>query len=68
MFLVYVRGPSGLQPQRWSELFHDSWGRPYPQVATHKLAAEESFLPLDVLAKKYPPPAEVHAARLVQTG
>lgn len=55
---VWVRGSRGPSPQVWSEFFT---GKDSSQerlvLAHHEMKAGDAGLPLDTLAKRYPPPA-----------
>lgn len=56
--LVWVRGTRGPSPQVWMEFRtgKDS-GQERLVLAHHEMKVGEAGLPLDALAKRYPPPA-----------
>lgn len=56
MYLVYTRGFKGPVPEKWSELFVNTNGKPISSLAKHKLTEQEAALPFSVLSKMYPPP------------
>ena len=55
-FFVWVSGPKGLNPQKWSELNFglNNWKKQIV-VAWHPLSADQFLLPIDDLTKSFPP-------------
>lgn len=54
---VWVRGPNGPQPQKWSpEAFEVSEARMQVAISIRELTPAEWEMSLAALAKRYPPP------------
>jgi hypothetical protein len=56
-YFLWVRGLSGPEPQKWTELDFGIGGWKRETVLAYReLAEEERHLPLSALASRYPPP------------
>lgn len=63
-YLVYVQGPRGPEPQRWSERpaspGSGHWSKKSGRVLrVVEIGADDFALPFDELARKFPAPGEV---------
>jgi hypothetical protein len=57
-WLVWIHGARGPSPQKWTtQCFEAHPNRLQSVMARHPLSIAEARLTLDVLAKRYPPPA-----------
>jgi hypothetical protein len=58
MWLIWVRGFRGWEPQKCAELQTNGAGVPISVTYRHALTAEQFKLPLRELEKIFPPPPE----------
>jgi len=56
MFLIYVHGMKGPQPQKVETIPINSQGKLLPTLAKHVLRPDEHGLPLKILEALYPAP------------
>lgn len=66
-YLVYVAGPRGPEPQRWSDrptsIGSDHWSEKCGRVLhVVEIGADDFALPFDELARKFPMPVVVAPA------
>jgi hypothetical protein len=57
MWLAWIKGPKGPEPQLWHVKPHASAGKPVEPLAERLLTEREQSISLDELAMRYPAPA-----------
>lgn len=55
-YVVWVRGLSGPEIQKWTDMMIGANGRPRDHLSAHAVPPDIYALPFSVLEKLYPPP------------